>query len=73
MTAGVSVQADRLKSLQDQQKQIESNLQLVADPDTRAALDFRNQLTSAQLLLEIEIGDASFRLDRLQNFLESNY
>lgn len=73
LAAGVSVQANRLKSLQDQQKQVESNLQLVADPDTTAAIDFRDQLTSAQLLLGIEIGDASFRLEGLQDFLGSNY
>ena len=32
----------------------------------------RNQLTTAQLLLEIEVGDASFRLDQLREFLERN-
>jgi hypothetical protein len=73
LAAGISVQANRLKSLQDQQLQVESNLQLVANADTTAALDFRNQLTSAQLLLGIEIGDAGFRLERIQDFLGSNY
>jgi hypothetical protein len=70
---GISVQANRLKLLQDQQTEIETNLQVVADTDTTAALDFRNQLISAQLLLGIEIGDASFRLEGLQDFLGSNY
>jgi hypothetical protein len=73
LAAGISVQADRLKSLKDQQQQMESNLQLVAIADTTAALDFRNQLTSAQLLLGIEIGDAGFRLERIQDFLRNNY
>jgi hypothetical protein len=45
----------------------------VADADTSAALDFRNQLTATQLLLEIEVGDASFRLERLRAFLSKNY
>jgi hypothetical protein len=71
--AGISAQANRLKSLHDQQQQLESNLQLVADADTTAALDFSNQITSVQLLLGIEIGDASFRLERIQDFLENNY
>ncbi|MGB6384836.1 MAG: hypothetical protein WBD25_14420 [Terriglobales bacterium] len=70
---GISVQDSRLKALQDEQKQIESNLQLVRAADTSAALDFRNQLTTAQLLLEIEIGDATFRLDRLKEFLGRNF
>ena len=70
---GISVQDSRLKALQEERKQIESNLQLVTGAETTAALDFRNQLTSAQLLLEIEIGDANFRLDRLKEFLERNF
>jgi hypothetical protein len=73
VTDGIAAQTNRLKSLQDQQKLVDGNLQLVAAADTSAALDFRNQLDSAQLLLGIEVGDASFRLDRLQDFLSSNY
>lgn len=73
VTDGISAQANRLKSLQDQQQQVQGNLQLVAGTDTTAAIDFRNQLTSAQLLMGIEIGDASFRLSLLQEFLENNY
>jgi hypothetical protein len=70
---GISVQESRLKALQEEQKQIESNLQLVDSADTTAALDFRNQLGTAQLLLKIEIGDASFRLDELKDFLAKNF
>lgn len=69
----VAAQESRLKSLQAQNKEIEKNLQFVANPDTSAALDFRNQLSSAQLLLQIETGDASFRLDRLREYLARNY
>jgi hypothetical protein len=70
---GISVQDGRLKALQEEQKQIASNLQLVNAAETSAALDFRNQLTTAQLLLQIEIGDASFRLDQLKEFLGGNF
>lgn len=70
---GISVQDSRLKSLREEQKQIESNLQLLGAAETSAALDFRNQLTTAQLLLEIEIGDASFRLEQLKEFLGRNF
>ena len=69
----VSVQDSRLKALQEEEQQIESNLQLVGSAETTAALDFRNQLTTAQLLLQIEIGDAGFRLDRLKEFLGKNF
>jgi hypothetical protein len=69
----VTVQVSRLKSLQEQSGEIEKNLQLIGDPDTSAALDFRNQLSAARLLLQIETGDTSFRLDRLHEYLAKNY
>jgi hypothetical protein len=73
VASGISVQDSRLKALQQEQKQIESNLQLLGEVETTAAVDFRNQLSTAQLLLDVEIGDASFRLDQLKEFLEKNF
>ncbi|MGA2347492.1 MAG: hypothetical protein ABSF93_15870 [Candidatus Sulfotelmatobacter sp.] len=70
---GVSGQESRLKSLQEESGQIDKNLQLVGNPDTSAAFDFHNQLTAAQLLLQVETGDASFRIDRLREYLAKNY
>jgi hypothetical protein len=69
----VSVQEDRLKSLEKERHQIEKNLQLVAAPDTSAALDFRNELTATQILLQIETADAAFRIGRLRDYLATNY
>jgi len=69
----VAAQAARLKSLQEQNNQLDKSLQLVSNPDTSAAFDFHNQLTAAQLLLQIETGDATFRLDRMQQYLAKNY
>jgi hypothetical protein len=71
--SGISVQDGRLKALQEEQKQIESNLQLLGHAETSAAMDFFNQLSTAQLLLGIEIGDANFRLERLKEFLGRNF
>jgi len=73
LASAISVQDRRLTTLQGEQKQIESNLQLLGAAETTAALDFRNQLSTAQLLLVIEIGDASFRLDLLKDFLGRNF
>jgi hypothetical protein len=73
VVGGISVQESRLKALQQEQKQIESNLQLLGYAETTAAVDFRNQLSTAQLLLEVETGDASFRLDQLKEFLGKNF
>jgi hypothetical protein len=69
----VSVQEAKLKSLQEESGQIDKNLQLVGNPDTAAAFDFHNQLTAAQLLLQVETGDTSFRIDRLRAYLARNY
>jgi len=68
----ITVQQSRINSLRQETEEIERNLKLVKDADTSAALDFRNQLISTQLLLDIEAGDASYRLDRLQEFVRKN-
>ena len=73
MTDAITVQQARLKSLQDEETQLQGNLQLVSSAETSAALDFQNQLASTQLLLDIETGDASFRMKQMQEFLERNY
>jgi hypothetical protein len=70
---GVAVQQARFQSLQEESQQLDKNLQLVATPDTSAALDFRNQIAAAQLLLQIETGDASFRIEGLRQYLLRNY
>lgn len=70
---GISVQDSRLKALEEERKQIESNLQLLGAGETTAALDFRNQLSTAGLLLDVEIGDASFRVGQLGEFLKRNF
>lgn len=69
----VAAQQSKLKAVQEESGQIAKNLQLVANPDTSTAFDFHNQLTTAQLLLDIEAGDASFRIARLQEYLAKNY
>ncbi len=53
--------------------EIENNLKLVSDAETSAALDFHNQLASTQILLGIETGDATYRLQRLQEFLKQEF
>ena len=59
--------------MRKENQQIEHDLMLVANPETSAAIDFYNQLEVAQLLLKIEIGDSTFRMDRLQEYLARNY
>lgn len=73
LLSGISVQQNRLKSLEDEEQQLEGNLKLVGQPETTAALDFNNQITSTQLLLGVEIGDAGFRLEQMKEFVDKNY
>ncbi len=73
VVANISAQEKRLKSLQDEAAQVEKDLQAIGDVDTAAGFDFRNQLTSTKLLLGIETGDATYRLNRLQTFLDRNF
>ncbi len=69
----ITVQEAKLKSLRDESTRIDKNLQVVANPDTSAAFDFNNQLTAALLLLQIEMSDASFRIDQAREYLAKNY
>ncbi len=73
MEAGISAQQSKLRSLQEESAEIDKNLQLIGEPDTSAALDFHNQLAAARLLLDVESGDAAFRLARLQEYLAKNF
>lgn len=69
----ITAQQKRLESLQQELQELQKNLKLVGDAETTAALDFRNQLTSTQLMLQIETGDATYRLEHLQDFLRRNF
>jgi hypothetical protein len=69
----IQVQKDRQNSLLREAREIEKSMDLVRDPQTSSALDFRNQLQATKLLLEIESGDAAYRLAHLQSYLESNF
>ena len=70
---GIAAQEAKLKSLQEETAEIDKSLRQVGEPDTSAALDFHNQLTAAQLLLQIETGDATYRMAQLREFLARNY
>jgi hypothetical protein len=73
LVESISVQETKLQSLEEESGQIDRNLQFVGNADTSATFDFHNQLTAAQLLLEIESGDARFRIERLREYLAKNY
>lgn len=69
----MTAQQSRFDALDIESQQIEKSLQQVATPDTSAAIEYRNQLSTAQILLRIELSDSSFRLDLLKGFLARNF
>jgi len=69
----ITVQEAKLKAFKEETQQVEDGLRVVASPDTSAAFDFRNQLVATQILLQIETGDAAFRIERLREYLARNY
>jgi len=69
----ISVQETKLKSVREENGQIEKNLQIIGNPSTSAALDFRNQLAGTQLMLRIEADDATFRIGQMREYLAKNY
>lgn len=73
LTATIEADETKMQSLEDRIKELESDLKAVAAPDTTAALDFRNQLDAARLLLQIELDDTAFRLTRLRNYCSTNF
>jgi hypothetical protein len=73
LSDGITVQEARLKSLQEQNAVIDKDLSAIGEPDTSAAFDFHNQLIATQLLLQVETDDATFRLNRLHEYLAKNY
>ena len=70
---GIAAQEAKLKSLKEENASIEEDLHGIGEPHTSAAFDFHNQLIAAQLLVQIETDDATFRLDRLHEYLAKNY
>jgi hypothetical protein len=73
LESNIGAQQRRLDTLQQEVSSMDKDLQLTANPNTSASLDYHNQLAATQLLLGIEIGDASYRLDRLREFLSRNF
>jgi hypothetical protein len=69
----ISVEQTELRSLREQEKAIDTNLQRLVGVDTASALGFRNQLDSDKVVLQVEILDVTFRLQTLQNYAKNNF
>lgn len=73
LTATIAADEARQQSLQAQLKELDGDREAVAEPDTSATLDFRNQIDAARILLQIELDDTEFRLSRLKDYCARNF
>ena len=73
LTSIIAANEARQQSLQTQLKEVDSDHQAVAEPDTSAALDFRNQIDATRILLQIEADDTAFRLTQLKAYCTRNF
>jgi peptidoglycan/xylan/chitin deacetylase (PgdA/CDA1 family) len=70
-----SIEAEdtRLTDLTKQQKTIDENLSLIKDATTNNAVTFLSQLQADNIVLRVEIKDAQYRKEQLENFLAYNF
>jgi hypothetical protein len=73
LNATIAADQAKQKSLDEQMKQIDGDLKVVAAPDTTAAVDFHNQLEAARLLLRVDFDDTVFRLAQLRDYCSRNF
>ena len=73
ITNSIAALEQKRAALQSQESVIASNLKLVENADTSAALAFNLQLQGDALLLRVEVEDAEFRLAALKSYLTYNF
>jgi hypothetical protein len=69
----IRLHQSQLEALLEEAQEIEKNLRLLDGVDTSAADGFRNQLLADRTMLDVDIGDITYRLGRLRAFLERNF
>jgi hypothetical protein len=69
----IDIQNAQLSALSEQAGEIERNIRVLEGLDSDAAISFRNQLIADQAVLNVDIGDVTFRIDQLKDFLRTNY
>ena len=69
----IAVREQEVMRLESQDRTIQEHMTAVRDVDSSAAIGFRNQLLVDNLALRVELGDAQFRLEKLREYLSSNF
>jgi len=69
----IDIQRSQLDSLNAQSADTDRNLKALEGVDTDAAMAFRNQLSADQIVLKVDIDDATFRIQKLTELLAVNF
>lgn len=69
----INIQDNQLAELKKQAESVDEQLKSLEGLDTEAAMAFRNQLTADRIILDVNIGDATFRADALRRYLRNNF
>jgi hypothetical protein len=70
---GIAVERETLSGLLHEDGEFEQPLALLAGIDTTLGVQFKNQLIADRLVLDVDVKDHSFRLERLQEYLRDNF
>jgi hypothetical protein len=69
----IDIQKSQLDALNSQSSEINRNLHSLEGVDTDAAMAFRNQLSADRIVLNVDIDDATFRIQKLRDLLATNF
>jgi hypothetical protein len=69
----ISIQEAQLKLLLDHDAEIAQDLQSLTGVETSSALSFKNQLLADKTVLRVDVNDVQFRLERLHEYLKTNF
>jgi hypothetical protein len=69
----IEIQKSQLGSLKTQSAEIDRNLKALEGTDTDAAMAFRNQLSADQIVLRVDMDDATFRIQKLRELVAVNF
>jgi hypothetical protein len=73
LTDSAAFHQQQLESLRGHRTNIVSSLSAVDGVDTANAIAFKNQLVADELVLDVDIADLQFRIDRIKSYLEDNF
>jgi hypothetical protein len=73
LTESLAFHQQQLETLRGHRLNIMNSLSELEEVDTSSAIAFKNQLVADELVLEVDIDDLQFRIDRITSYLKANF